>query len=397
MSIYTVSQVTAYLRDILEEDYDLQSLSVRGEISNTIQASSGHWYFTLKDAHAQLRCVLWRTQAQEILNRPSDGASFIVSGHISIYEARGDVQLYVSDLRPDGLGVLFQQFLEIKNRLKAEGLFDQEKKLSIPSYPNTIGVVTSPDAAALQDVLHVLDRRFPCADLILSPATVQGPSAALTLIQALDRLVSDGRAAVIIICRGGGSMEDLWSFNDESLARAVAYCPIPIVSGIGHETDFTMVDFAADIRAPTPSAAAELATPDGMALRNTLKDWETVLKVRLQKHINECTSRLRQQQFLLGRLSPAGRINYHRQSIDEIRSFFSAQIHRRLTLYREKVDSRIQRLEGVNPSSILSRGYAYITNVEDDSHIDRAARIKAGELINLNFYDGRRRATAIEE
>ena len=397
MSIYTVSQVTAYLRDILEEDYDLQSLSVRGEISNTIQASSGHWYFTLKDAHAQLRCVLWRTQAQEILNRPSDGASFIVSGHISLYQARGDVQLYVSDLRPDGLGVLFQQFLDIKNRLQAEGLFDQEKKSSIPSYPNTIGVVTSPDAAALQDVLHVLDRRFPCADLILSPATVQGPSAALTVIQALDRLVSDGRAAVIIICRGGGSMEDLWSFNDESLARAVAQCPIPIVSGIGHETDFTIVDFAADIRAATPSAAAELVTPDGMALRNTLKDQETVLKVRLQNHINECTNRLRQQQFLLGRLSPTSRIIYHRQSIDEIRSFGSTQIRRRLTLYREKVESRIQRLEGVNPSSILSRGYAYITNVGDDSHIDRAAKIKAGEVINLNFFDGRRRATAIEE
>ena len=302
MSIYTVSQVTAYLRDILEEDYDLQSLSVRGEISNTIQASSGHWYFTLKDAHSQLRCVLWRTQAQDILDRPVDGTSFIVSGHISLYQARGDVQLYVSDLIPDGLGNLFQQFLEIKNRLESEGLFDQEKKLSIPSYPKAIGIVTSLDAAALQDVLHVLDRRFPCADLILSPATVQGQSAAQSLIHALDRLVIDGRAKVIIICRGGGSMEDLWSFNDENLVRAVAHCPIPIVSGVGHETDFTMVDFAADIRAPTPSAAAELITPDGMALRSTLKDWESALKARLQKQINESTNRLRQQQFLLGRL-----------------------------------------------------------------------------------------------
>ena len=397
MSIYTVSQVTAYLRDILEEDYDLQSLSVRGEISNTIQASSGHWYFTLKDAHSQLRCVLWRTQAQEILDRPVDGTSFIVSGHISLYQARGDVQLYVSDLIPDGLGNLFQQFLEIKNRLESEGLFDQEKKLSIPSYPKAIGIVTSLDAAALQDVLHVLDRRFPCADLILSPATVQGQSAAQSLIHALDRLVIDGRAKVIIICRGGGSMEDLWSFNDENLVRAVAHCPIPIVSGVGHETDFTMVDFAADIRAPTPSAAAELITPDGMALRSTLKDWESALKARLQKQINESTNRLRQQQFLLGRLSPNRKINFHRQSIDELRSFFSVQIHRRLSLYREKVDSRIHRLEGVNPSSILSRGYAYITNVEDNSHIDRAANIKSGDLFDVNFYDGKRRATAIEE
>lgn len=397
MTIYSVSQVTAYLREILEEDYDLQSLSVRGEISNTTRAASGHWYFTLKDTHSQLRCVLWRNQAQEISLEPKEGASFIVTGRISLYEARGDLQLYVSNLKPEGLGTLYQQFVEDKVRLEEEGLFDPKGKLPLPSFPRTIGIVTSPDAAALQDVLQVLGRRYPCAQLLLSPAPVQGSLAAPALRQALLDLATDGRSDVILLCRGGGSLEDLWPFNDEELTRAVATSPIPVVSGIGHETDFTLVDFAADLRAPTPSAAAELATPDGPALQEQLRSSAALLEQRLRQNFAIRSNRLQGLKKNLRRLSPNQRIINHRQLVDDRRLHLSVSARRRILIHRERLRGREQRLAGSNPLSILNRGYAYITRDEDGTHIVRAAAIRTGETLKLHFHDGLRRALAVEE
>lgn len=397
MTIYSVSQVTAYLREILEEDYELQTLSVRGEISNTKQASSGHWYFTLKDREAQLRCVLFRTQAEHILHSPIDGASYIVHGRVSLYEERGDLQLYIQDLQPEGAGALYQQFMEIKTRIEREGLFDSERKRSIPTYPNAIGIVTSSESAALQDVLQVLRRRFPCARVLLSPSAVQGADAASTLIQALARLVADGRPDVIILCRGGGSIEDLWPFNDEHLTRAVARCPIPIITGVGHETDFTLVDFAADLRAPTPSVAAEFATPDREGLMSALQESEFDLKQRIREKLLVSATRLQYIMDQLQRSSPSQKINAFRQSIDEMRALHTILIRRRFALQHEKVHNRLLRLEGNNPSSILNRGYVYITRVEDGRHIDRASAIHGGEWLDLNFYDGVRRAQVIEE
>ncbi|MCY4105545.1 MAG: exodeoxyribonuclease VII large subunit [Chloroflexi bacterium] len=397
MTIYSVSQVTAYLREILEEDYELQALAVRGEISNSQRAASGHWYFTLSDRGAQLRCVLWRTQAEHILHSPTDGASYVVHGRISLYEERGELQLYVLDLQPEGEGTLYQQFMEIKNRLEQEGLFDAERKRAIPAYPNAIGIVTSPEAAALQDVMQVLRRRFPCARILLCPATVQGANAAASMIQALAQLVADGRPEVIILCRGGGSMEDLWPFNDEGLTRAVAHCPIPVVTGIGHETDFSLVDFAADLRAPTPSVAAELVTPDGESLLNTLQKSKIALKRRIREYLHDSANRLQLRQDRLQRASPLQKINASRQSIDDLRALQAILIRRMFTLQRERVHNRRLRLEGNNPSSILHRGYAYITRVEDGRQIERASALQGGERLNLNFYDGVRQAKAMEE
>ena len=397
MAVYSVSQVTAYLRDILEEDCDLQSLSVRGEISNTTRAASGHWYFTLKDSQAQLRCVLWRNQADQQQHEPREGASFIVTGRVSLYEARGDLQLYVSGLQPVGLGALYQQFMESKIRLEAEGLFDPERKLPLPPYPHTIGIVTSPDAAALQDMRQVLDRRYPCAQLLLSPSPVQGATAAPALRQALLALIADSRAEVILLSRGGGSLEDLWPFNDEELARAVAASPVPIVSGIGHETDFTLVDFAADLRAPTPSAAAELATPDGPALREQLRHHQTTLVQRFRHHLAQQSSILRELGRGLQRHSPRQRIGNYRQLVDDRRAQLTADARRRFTIYRERARGREQKLAAINPLSILSRGYAYVTRVVDGTQVIRASTIQAGEVLDLHFQDGRRRTTANEE
>ena len=397
MEIYSVSQVTTYLRDILEEDYDLQSLSVRGEISNATRATSGHWYFTLKDSQAQLRCVLWRNQALQQSHEPREGASFIVNGRISLYEARGDLQLYVSSLQPAGLGALYQQFMESKARLDAEGLFDPERKLPLPPYPRAIGIVTSPDAAALQDIRQVLGRRYPCAQLILSPSPVQGATAAPKLRQALLALIADDRAEVILLSRGGGSLEDLWPFNDEDLARAVAASPVPIVSGVGHETDFTLVDFAADLRAPTPSVAAELATPDAPALRDQLRHHQAALAQRLQHYLVQRSGMLRELGRGLQRHSPRQRIGNYRQLVDDRRAQLTTSARRRLAIYRERARGREQRLAAINPLSILSRGYAYITRAADGTQVVRAAAIQTGEVLDLHFYDGQRRAIADEE
>ena len=397
MTAYTVSQVTAYLREILEEDYDLQSLTVYGEASNVVHATSGHWYFSLKDAHAQLRCILWRSQAEELTHLPKEGASFILYGRISLYEVTGTIQLYVNALEPLGLGALYQQFLADKERLQEEGIFDSERKLPLPPYPRTIGIVTSRDAAALQDVLQVLGRRYPCANLLLSPAMVQGPAAASALQRALSLLIEDGRADLILLCRGGGSLEDLWPFNEESLARAVAASPIPIVTGVGHETDFTLVDFAADLRAPTPSAAAEIITPDSQTLRHELQKMEASLMLRLQQQLTTHANRLRALSLRKQKLSPQQRIQHHRQYVDDRQHQLALRTRQFLQMRRSKIESHRHRLAGNSPNSILNRGYAYISRPDDGSHIGSANSIQTGERLNLHFHDGQRLARAVEE
>lgn len=397
MEVYSVSQVTTYLREILEEDYDLQSLSVRGEISNASRASSGHWYFTLKDAGSQLRCVLWRSQAALLAQNPEDGASCIVSGRISLYEARGDLQLYVSDLQAAGRGELFRQYLESKARLQAAGVFDEEWKQPLPPYPRAIGIVTSPEAAALQDIRQVLRRRYPCARLILSPAPVQGAQAAPALRRALLALIAEKRADVILICRGGGSLEDLWPFNDEALARAVAESPLPIISGIGHETDITLVDFAADLRAPTPSAAAELATPDGPALRETIQTQRAVMNQRIEQLVAGHQRRLNEQHRALRRNSPAQRIRNFRQLVDDRRARIAYLQRQQLATWRERLRARLLQLDAVNPRAVLGRGYAYVTRAADGLHMNRAADLRPDETIDLHFQDGRRRARTVPD
>ena len=267
---WTVSDLTRYLRELIESDELLQDVWVQGEVSNFSRASSGHVYFTLKDNSASLRCVMWRNTVIRQSFIPRDGDAIEVHGSISVYEAGGQYQLYADIFRLAGEGALYQEFLRLKALLEAEGLFDQERKRPIPLKPKRIGIVTSPTGAALQDMLNTIQRRFPLVEVILAPTPVQGEDSPQAIIKALQDVVRVANPDVVIMARGGGSIEDLWAFNDEGVARAIFASPVPIITGVGHETDFTIADFVSDLRAPTPTAAAELATPNQADMRDNL-------------------------------------------------------------------------------------------------------------------------------
>ncbi|MCC6187794.1 MAG: exodeoxyribonuclease VII large subunit, partial [Anaerolineales bacterium] len=264
--LWTVSALNRYVKETLETDYRLQDLRVSGEVSGFRAYPSGHWYFSLKDGSAQVSCVMWRGRAERSRFTPRDGDAVVAVGSVTLYEARGQYQLDVALLQPAGEGVLFREFLRLKAQLEAEGLFAAERKRPLPAWPSRIGVVTSPAGAALRDILNILRRRCPLVEVVLAPTAVQGLDAPAQIVAALQACAGCA-PDVIIVARGGGALEDLWCFNDEQVARAIAACPVPVVSGVGHETDFTLADFAADLRAPTPSAAAELVSPDGEQLR----------------------------------------------------------------------------------------------------------------------------------
>ncbi|HMQ50693.1 MAG TPA: exodeoxyribonuclease VII large subunit [Anaerolineae bacterium] len=385
--VYTVSEINSYLRRKFEVDPHLQEVWLQGEISNWRPAASGHIYFTLKDALATIRCVIWRSTAQQLLYRPQrDGEAILARGHISIYEAGGNYQFYVEDLEPAGQGALYAEFERIKARLAAEGLFDPALKQPLPLFPHRIGVVTSPTAAAWRDILNVLRRRFPLAEVILSPTQVQGETAPLQIVAALTRLLNQP-VEVIIIARGGGSLEDLWAFNDERVARAIAACPIPTVVGVGHETDFTIADFVADVRAPTPSAAAELVSPDSSDLRQQVSELQTALVEASQQQLDRSRRDLEQQSWALARLSPQTRINNHRQQIDLLASRATRAQQHQLTLRRQQVEHLAARLATLNPDSTQSRGYAIVQ--KDQTVISQTGQVADGDLIVVRVSDGR--------
>ena len=314
---WSVAEVTRYLKDLLEFDHNLADLWVQGEVSNFSQPRSGHLYFTIKDGNSSLKCVMWRSMAQRQRYLPRDGDAIEVHGSISIYEASGQYQLYADTIRPMGEGALYQEFLRLKTQLEAEGLFDEERKRPIPDWPRRIGIVTSPTGAALRDMLNTLRRRYPLIEVIIAPSPVQGDAAPPGIVSALRSLNSTANPDVILVARGGGSIEDLWAFNDESVVRAIAASNVPVISGVGHETDFTIADFVADLRAPTPTAAAELATPDRADLMVALNDqYKRLIRATLGQTtaqrwtLNELQNRLQRQ-------TPITRIQNDRQRLDE--------------------------------------------------------------------------------
>ncbi len=385
---YSISELTTYIREMFEVNENLQDVWVQGEVSNMRPASSGHWYFTLKDGGSQLKCVMWRTNTARQNFVPDDGDAIMAHGYVGVYDSQGVYQLYADSVRAVGAGDLYLQFEQLKAQLQSEGLFDPERKRPIPTFPRQIGIVTSPEAAAFQDMQNVLRRRFPLTEIILSPSLVQGAEAPPRIVAAIERLNTHTEVDVILVCRGGGSIEDLWAFNDERVARAIAASRIPIITGVGHETDFTISDFVSDLRAPTPSAAAELATPDSAELRLNIRDLSDTLNGLMDDKLANLKSNLTTSRRTLGHVAPANRIRNFRQRVDDYNTRLTSLQTATISRWRERLSARTAALNAANPTSILKRGYAIVYRSEDMARLDQAAGTKAGEGITIQFHDG---------
>ncbi len=388
----TVSELTLHIRSVIENDPVMWDLSVQGEVSNMSRASSGHWYFTLKDNSAQLKCVMWRSSVEQQSYTPQNGDAIVAHGRIGVYEASGVYQLYADSIRPLGTGDLYQRFEQLKARLEAEGLFDVERKRPIPVFPRQIGVVTSPEAAAFQDIQNVLRRRFPLVEIVLSPCLVQGNDAPPQIVAAIERLNRHTQVDVIMVIRGGGSIEDLWAFNDEQVARAIVASRIPVITGVGHETDFTIADFASDLRAPTPSAAAEIATPNIEDLRVNLRDSDDFMIGLMSDILSGLRTNVSVVQRSLGHVSPLSRIRNLRQRVDEWNTRLIQQHRRRIALLRERVGTREAALNAANPQAIMARGYAIVSLSEDRQRLSSAKGVKPGTGLTVQFHDGELKA-----
>jgi exodeoxyribonuclease VII large subunit len=386
--VLSVSDLTRRVRELLDIDYRLQDVWVSGEASNVSRPASGHLYFTLKDAQASLRCVMWRPDAARLLSLPRDGEAVEVHGRVSVYEAAGQYQLYADTLRPAGEGLLYQQFLRLKAQLEAEGLFAEERKRALPAWPARIGLVTSPSGAALRDVIHVLRRRFPLALVTLAPTPVQGEEAPAGLIAAMQALNRHVHPDVILLVRGGGSIEDLAAFNDEGVARAIVASQAPVVSGVGHETDFTIADFVADRRAPTPSAAAEIVTPDVSVLSEELRLARARLADALAERLRTHRWELDEHRFKLRLASPRAQVAGARQRLDDLGARAQAAIGAGVRLRRAAVGGMAQTLRAVGPSAVLERGYA-VVRLKDGGQVVRSRKqAPPGATLEVRVADG---------
>ena len=375
----TVSQLTFRIRKLLEDSPELRDVWVTGEVSNLSRPASGHIYFTLKDKNASLKCVMWKTEAARTRPTLQEGSAVEVHGKIAVYEPQGQYQLIASLIQAKGEGALYQEFLRLKAMLEAEGLFAIERKREIPEFPKHIGIVTSATGAALRDMLNTIRRRQPLARVILAPSPVQGveaPPALVNAIQSLNKQNPD----IILVARGGGSIEDLWAFNDERVVREVVNSKAPIISGVGHETDFTLCDFAADLRAPTPTAAAELAT------QITLDDLKADLTLHSSRLTDLISGLLSDHRTLLSSLtarlkyvSPERRIQSEIQLLDELARRTTTALKHSIQLQSARVDGISKRLQSLNPAGVLARGYAIITRKEDGKVVSQVLDAK-GEL-----------------
>ncbi len=388
-SIFSVAQVSRYLKEVLETDDILQDIWVQGEISGCKTYSSGHCYFTLKDAEAQLACVFFK-QARLRSSAPDlrDGMAIAANGRISLYERDGKLQLYVEYVEPLGDGALFLRFEQLKARLEAEGLFDAERKRPLPPQPAVIGIVTSPQAAALRDMLRVLRSRYPLAEVILAPTLVQGVEAPASIAAALDLLNEHGEADVVIIGRGGGSIEELWAFNEEVVARAIARSRIPVISGVGHETDFTIADFVADYRASTPTAAAAAAVPDIEDWREDILEKEQSLTGLVEEYLNDLSEHLERTQHDLQRASPQDMLDRRRQQLDDMTALLQTHLQHIVSLRGERLQGMALRLHSLSPLLTIARGYAIVRRDTDGTIITSTRQAQPGASLTIQVTDG---------
>ncbi len=362
-SILTVSQVNTYIKSIVDSDYKLKNVYICGEISNfTNHYRTGHFYFTLKDENSAIKAVMFRSNASRIRFMPENGMKVLVRCNISVYERDGIYQLYCEDMQPDGIGELTVAFEQLKKKLSDEGLFSDEHKKALPEYPSVIGVVTSPTGAALQDIINVLSRRYPSGQIVLAPVQVQGENAARQISDAIYEFNKKKAADVLIVGRGGGSIEDLWAFNEEIVARAIFNSEIPVISAVGHETDFTIADYVSDLRAPTPSAAAELAAPD---YREVLYMADKILDSAydcVMRRINTYENRVLSFEKCLSDNNPANTIALYGQCVDACELKLRTTMEKKLDFYSNALAHYASVLENTSPLKVLSRGYAIVEN-----------------------------------
>jgi len=395
-SILSVKELTGYLHGLLESDDVLRDIWVAGEISNLSRATSGHMYFTLKDQTASIRCAMWRQYALRLSSLVQDGQSVEAHGYVDIYEAGGQLQFYVDTIRLAGEGLLYQQFLQLKTKLEAEDLFNKERKRPIPAFPHTIGIVTSPTGAALQDMLNVLQRRFPLAEIILSPTPVQGSEAPAGLISALKRIIA-AKPDVILLARGGGSLEDLSAFNDEMLARAIAASPIPVITGIGHETDFTIADFVADLRAPTPTAAAEMAVPNKDDLLVGLSEWTSKLQRIYRHNMDNLLWQLSDLAVQLAKNSPEQQLTHLSEKVIDTAILLNKSVFHTLDVRRLYLKDLHGQLSALSPQATLNRGFALVTNRVNNKLVTSTRDVVDRLPINIQVGDGSFEATVVQE
>ncbi|MDQ2639726.1 MAG: exodeoxyribonuclease VII large subunit [Pseudomonadota bacterium] len=388
--IYSVARLNAEARLLLESG--LPALWVEGELSNFAAPSSGHWYFTLKDRDAQIRCAMFRARNNAVRFRPKDGMHVVVRGRVSLYEPRGDYQLIAEVMEDAGEGALKREFERLKARLAAEGLFDAALKRPLPTMPRRIAVVTSPTGAAVRDVLHILARRFPPADVLVIPTPVQGAAATEAIVAALDAAAARDDVDVIILARGGGSIEDLWCFNDERVARAIRRSRLPVVSGVGHEIDFTIADFAADVRAPTPSGAAELVVPDRRTLLATLANAQRRLRQLAEQRVTRAFEKFGVLGERLARAHPGHRLQQQMQRLDELDMRLRRALETALTRADHKLLLARRGLDAISPLATLERGYAIVTGPDGQALMD-AGEVRAGDAIEARLKRGILRAT----
>lgn len=383
----SVSEITRYLRELFESDEILNDVWVQGEVSNLSRPASGHVYFTLKDASSALKCVIWKQTAWRLPLTLQNGMALEAHGSVSIYERDGQYQLYVDAVRLTGEGALYQEFLRLKARLEAEGLFAAERKKPLPERPAVIGLVTSASGAALQDILNTLRRRYPLVNVILASCAVQGEEAPPQITRSVAALNAQKEAQVIIVARGGGSLEDLWAFNDEAVVRAIAGSAIPVITGIGHETDITLSDFAADVRAATPTAAAELAVPDAAEIREQLDDLANqMVNITRQISVGE-RARLQDYARRLELQSPLWRVRNGRQRVDELQvRLISNQAHKR-ELLRSHITNLQKRLDNLSPQAVLQRGYAIVKTAGGEL-VKSVRQVHREDVIDIRVSDG---------
>jgi exodeoxyribonuclease VII large subunit len=384
----SVSDITRYLREVFESDEVLRDVWVEGEVSNLSRPSSGHIYFTLKDAASSLRCVIWKSAAMRMRMPFQNGQIIEAHGYISLYERDGAYQLYVDTIKAGGEGALFQEFLRLRARLEEEGLFESGRKRPIPAQPNRIGIVTSPTGAALQDMLNTLTRRYRLAQVVIAPTAVQGEAAPAEIVKAIKALNRQIKPDVILLARGGGSLEDLWAFNDERVVRAVAASEAPVITGVGHETDFTLADFAADLRAPTPTGAAVAATPDQLELKAELESLVSTLDSLILARLQGMRQMYRQVQLDLQRSSPLYQVQNDRQRLDEMSQRLVRSSRQRVVLEQTRLQGLFKRLFTLGPESVLERGYAIVSR-PDGSVIRQKGQVSQGETLVVRVSDGR--------